>query len=485
MRWTSKHLWLVALGAGLVAWPAWAQSSRDYDDDSGSRSSSRQYDDESSSPSSREGRQSSRQYDYDTDDDSSGRSASRSESRSRTDSSSRRSSSQGEGSRNDRDDSSWSRSGADRSSRNRQRDRSGESWFGMDGQYGQSSQEEQWSNWDYEKDIDEPNVWRVSNLIGKNVQNSRGEDLGEIEDIVIDTQNKSVRYAAVSYGGALGFGEKLFAVPLDRLSMQKDEDGEETFVLNIDQDTLENVQGFEERQNWPAQADASLGRRQSQTARSGQQGGSQQSGQRSFRGEFEDYDEDGEQIVVRTSDGRRRVYNVSPSVRVTSDGERAFLDELEEGTQVRLSYTTDRNNRTTITAVDETSSSRVASRSRGQSYNSASYDPNEQDRWSSQQDRSRESRRQDQYGSQRESSGYESSSANYETDVDDNRSSNRRSSDYGDGGSRMRSSERSYDESSSDDSDDDRSSRSSSRNSDRSRSSSEYDNSGFSSDSEE
>src|SRR5690606_20933172 len=123
----------------------------------------------------------------------------------------------------------------------------------------------------------------------------------------------------------------------DRLNMQKDEDGYDVFVLNIDQDTLDNAQGFEERQSWPAQADASLGRRQSQMARSSQQRSSQQrtsqqSGQQqSFRGEFEEYDDDGEQIVVRTSDGRRRVYNVSPSVRVTSDGDRAFLDELEEG----------------------------------------------------------------------------------------------------------------------------------------------------------
>ncbi len=531
MRWTTKNLWLAALGAGLIAWPAWAQNTGRYDDESSSsRSSSRQYDsddaNQSGTSSSRQSRQSSsRDYSDDSDDYSSGsRTQSSSQSRQPSGSQAQRSGRMQSGSSQfDSDDDQWSQSNTGRSSTDRSttgRSSTGrttgqaqsrsqrntrsddESWFGMDGNQGQSSRS-QWSDWDDEKDVQEANVWRASNLMGKSVQNSRGEDLGEIEDIVVDLRNKDIRYVAISYGGALGFGEKLFAVPLDQLRMQQDDDGNDIFVLNVDQNALENADGFEDRDSWPAQADASLGRGgRTQMARSSQQRGSQQSsfaqgsqqrssqsssmaqqGQqsgRSFQGEFEEYDEDADQLVVRTTDGRRRVYNVSPGVRVTSQGRRATLDDLEEGDQIRLSYTTDRNNRTTITAVED-SQQRMASRSQSQRYNAASYDPDSQDRSQSQRSQQRSSRDQWQ-DDQRSGTGYESSSSNYQTDFEDRSSSrNRSSSDSGQSGSsssrqRSSSSDSSDDSSYSDDSDDDRSSsRSGSRSSSSSRSSDDSD----------
>ncbi|MEZ6087717.1 MAG: PRC-barrel domain-containing protein [Pirellulaceae bacterium] len=104
---------------------------------------------------------------------------------------------------------------------------------------------------------------RVSQLMGYNIQNSRGESVGEIKDIVIDSSTGKVRYAAVTYGGFLGLGNKLFAVPFEAFRVQVDPDeigdndideDEYVLVLNVTQQQLEGQQGFDE-DNWPNMAD--------------------------------------------------------------------------------------------------------------------------------------------------------------------------------------------------------------------------------------
>ncbi|QDT02236.1 PRC-barrel domain protein [Rubripirellula lacrimiformis] len=104
---------------------------------------------------------------------------------------------------------------------------------------------------------------RVSQLIGYNIQNSQGESVGEINDIVIDSRTGKVRYAAVTYGGFLGVGNKLFAVPFEAFKVQVDPDevGDDdidaddyVLVLNVTQEQLDGQQGFDE-DNWPDMAD--------------------------------------------------------------------------------------------------------------------------------------------------------------------------------------------------------------------------------------
>jgi sporulation protein YlmC with PRC-barrel domain len=87
----------------------------------------------------------------------------------------------------------------------------------------------------------------ASSLIGDNVKNPHGEDLGKIEEIMIDTDNGRVAYAVLSFGGFLGIGDKLFAIPWDALRVAPEE---KAFVINIDRETLENAPGFD-KDNWP------------------------------------------------------------------------------------------------------------------------------------------------------------------------------------------------------------------------------------------
>lgn len=97
---------------------------------------------------------------------------------------------------------------------------------------------------------------RVSQLIGMNIQNTKGESLGEIHDVVVDTSNYKVKYAAVSYGGFLNLGDKLFAVPIEAIECkQNPEDRDEhILVMNVTQKQLEGAQGFNE-DSWPNFAD--------------------------------------------------------------------------------------------------------------------------------------------------------------------------------------------------------------------------------------
>jgi uncharacterized protein YrrD len=97
----------------------------------------------------------------------------------------------------------------------------------------------------------------ASTLTGDNVVNAAGEDLGKIQDIMLDTPTGRVAYAVLSFGGFLGMGDKLFAIPWDQLSLDEEN---KRFVLNVNRAKLENAPGFD-KDNWPDMADPSWGSR--------------------------------------------------------------------------------------------------------------------------------------------------------------------------------------------------------------------------------
>jgi sporulation protein YlmC with PRC-barrel domain len=101
-----------------------------------------------------------------------------------------------------------------------------------------------------------PYVLSATTVTNDSVVNSRGEDLGKIEDIMLDMDDGRIAYAVVSFGGFLGIGDKLFAVPWN--SMQIDADNHR-FVLDVPKEKLENAPGFD-KNSWPDFADRSLGR---------------------------------------------------------------------------------------------------------------------------------------------------------------------------------------------------------------------------------
>ena len=98
---------------------------------------------------------------------------------------------------------------------------------------------------------------KASALIGMDVRNQSGEQLGHIKDIVIDLRNEKVSYAVMSTApkALLGINEKLLAVPLNAFTVSSDE---KHLVLNADKAKVEAAAGFD-KNNWPAVNNPSWG----------------------------------------------------------------------------------------------------------------------------------------------------------------------------------------------------------------------------------
>jgi hypothetical protein len=99
-------------------------------------------------------------------------------------------------------------------------------------------------------------VLGAGTLTGDSVRNTAGDDLGKIEEIMIDLESGRVAYAVLSFGGFLGIGDKLFMVPWRAMTV--DQSAHE-FVLDVPRALLDKAPGFD-KDNWPDMADAGYGR---------------------------------------------------------------------------------------------------------------------------------------------------------------------------------------------------------------------------------
>ncbi len=102
---------------------------------------------------------------------------------------------------------------------------------------------------------------RTSQVVGMDIQNEQGKSVGEINDLVLDANSGKIRYAAVTYGGFLGVGNKMFAVPWEAFTVRQDQGDTDDYhlVLNVTQQQLEGATGFDE-DHWPDFADRNFAR---------------------------------------------------------------------------------------------------------------------------------------------------------------------------------------------------------------------------------
>jgi sporulation protein YlmC with PRC-barrel domain len=87
----------------------------------------------------------------------------------------------------------------------------------------------------------------ASDVKGHKVVNKNAEDLGKIEDYMLDLETGRMAYAVLSFGGFLGMGEKLFAIPWSAFNVQLFEN-DLRIVLNVDKEILTKAQGFDKSQ---------------------------------------------------------------------------------------------------------------------------------------------------------------------------------------------------------------------------------------------
>lgn len=95
-------------------------------------------------------------------------------------------------------------------------------------------------------------VLSAGSIKGTNVRNPMGDQVGSIEDLMFHTDSGDIAYAVLSFGGFLGMGDKLFAIPWEALTIDTED---EHMVLDVDREKLERAPGFD-KNAWPSTADS-------------------------------------------------------------------------------------------------------------------------------------------------------------------------------------------------------------------------------------
>jgi sporulation protein YlmC with PRC-barrel domain len=106
---------------------------------------------------------------------------------------------------------------------------------------------------DYSSSGPGPALMGADTLLGNDVYNERGENLGTIKEFMIDMTSGRIAYAVLSFGGFLGMGDRLFAVPWQALKLDT---ANKRFTLNVVKEKLKNAPGFD-KDHWPSMADPS------------------------------------------------------------------------------------------------------------------------------------------------------------------------------------------------------------------------------------
>ncbi|SLN73815.1 PRC-barrel domain-containing protein [Oceanibacterium hippocampi] len=103
---------------------------------------------------------------------------------------------------------------------------------------------------------------RADKLLGADVRGVNNETIGEVTDIILDPTGKP-GYAVISYGGFLGLGEEVSAVPFDRMKVSKQGS---VFYLAMTEEQLEQAPRFErgkfdwiQDENWRKKNDSYYG----------------------------------------------------------------------------------------------------------------------------------------------------------------------------------------------------------------------------------
>ncbi|MEJ7645828.1 MAG: PRC-barrel domain-containing protein [Chryseolinea sp.] len=87
----------------------------------------------------------------------------------------------------------------------------------------------------------------ATSIIGDKVENPKGEDLGKIDNFMVNIQSGQIEYVVLEFGSFLGVGGKLFAIPYKQLYLNAEK---ECFVLNREKESFKDMPGFD-KNHWP------------------------------------------------------------------------------------------------------------------------------------------------------------------------------------------------------------------------------------------
>ena len=173
-----------------------------------------------------------------------------------------------------------------------------------------------------------------SNLIGQPVKNSEGQQIGKIEELMIDPKDGKIKYGVLNVGeGFLGIGNKLIAVPWNSLHLTASQQG---YLLDMDKDALAKAPPVDQT-SWQARrtakADQGGGTSYRQTA-----GGSSDRSAETIEGEKQ-YSGTVESIDTQAGTIKVKKMMVSHTFKLADNISRTSLNQFKEGDEIELFYT--------------------------------------------------------------------------------------------------------------------------------------------------
>jgi sporulation protein YlmC with PRC-barrel domain len=87
----------------------------------------------------------------------------------------------------------------------------------------------------------------ATSIIGDRVENEQGENLGKVDNLMVNLHDGSIEYAVIEFGSFLGMGGKLFAIPFAELHIDEER---ELFIVKRSKEYLKQIPGFD-KNHWP------------------------------------------------------------------------------------------------------------------------------------------------------------------------------------------------------------------------------------------
>ena len=87
----------------------------------------------------------------------------------------------------------------------------------------------------------------ATSIVGDKVENASGEDLGKIDNLMVNLGSGDIEYVVLEFGSFMGVGGKLFAVAFRELRLDAER---KTFILDRDKEYLKQSPGFD-KDHWP------------------------------------------------------------------------------------------------------------------------------------------------------------------------------------------------------------------------------------------
>jgi sporulation protein YlmC with PRC-barrel domain len=96
-----------------------------------------------------------------------------------------------------------------------------------------------------------PDIIPATRLEVYDVVNPEGEDMGQVQNFMVDLNTGRIPFVVVVFGGTLGLTDKWFAIPWELLGWRT---RDRKFILDLPREKLKKAPGID-KSKWPEEID--------------------------------------------------------------------------------------------------------------------------------------------------------------------------------------------------------------------------------------